>query len=648
MIQIYLDGNLIQDTPEFGELKEVIELDKDLKSWAQHFDETQLTFYGDGFNYIKGKKDEFGYNYRIDVQIVVTEDSGSVGYGDVIKGYIYLVDAEIEHTKRYVEVSLVELYNEGTIKQNHKLKFNLFNGGTNSINGVDISTSVAPRAFLKVFDPADGTYYGTTHYGVEIVDALKWMVAYISDNGVGFRDEYFAANWGDHKFALTKGYELRKGDHTVIVQESLFNTMANLYKIFNIWWYIDYSTLKPTFVIAHRSEIDNNPETLTIPYVKNIKESFYEENFFNAVEIGTETYILPPTADDYWLQFVNGFTHHYEKFNGRNNTLIDQTLDLVSDWVMDHNVISQVVKNGSTEYDDRVFFIEYDNNGFLTDEATQYTYGNLESDTRRLYNENLLNYNRLRRFDLPLDLGFDSGDGSVDDNFEATGSLIFSPALPYVASPFEFDTEVSDPNNNYNPTTFRYVMPSGVPGNYGFYAGFKIAISNLDPLGTANANIEIFLRHYYPSGTLKQVAQKTYNINKNSGPEGITIFVDRNFILAEGDYVDVLFETVGSTGTYDLEIRGPECVFKTLYVQNQGGLVTGDANIRAYYGSLLKFGRHINLQDWKTLKNNLIQNIIVSKADGRIAETKIKKIERVIKTGKATFELITKQARIGL
>ena len=652
MVQLFkLDDLVIKDIPALGNLKEVIEMDNDLKSWSQHFDETKLRFYGDGFKYLKSLKDQYGYHRKVSVTISLTEDDGLVGFGDVIHGNIYLTDITIQHTQNYIEVELIEVYSEGLIKQNQNADVNLFNV-FKSINGVDISAYAPPRVFLHPFDPDGGSLYGTSHYGVNLVDALKFLVKYTTDDKLDFRDDYFLDNWGTHKFCVINGYELRTGDHKVIVKGNLQNLLEEAWKIFGIWWYIDYSHYKPVFVIDSYQNITAQSNGQIMENVRGIKESFYQENFYNSIDIGTKTFILPPDSSTYWLKFFNGFTHHLETYNGRNNTMIDQKLDLVSGLVMDHNVITEVVKAGSSLYDNEVFLIECDNTGFLTDEATQYTYGNLETDTRKLYNENLLNYNRLSRFDLPINLGFDSG--STDDNFEASGSSDYtnddSPAINLI--PYPYDTEISDPNSHYDPTLSKYVCPTGAPGNYGFYMSLQFVVNDI---GTADCvQVTFYFKQYYASGTLKYSHEKNVYFSNNTGSEGELIFFNKNILLAEGDYIipnvrvnDVCPDGT-SGGTSNITIKGSESFFKTLYVQNLGGLVNGEADIKAYYGSKIEFKKNISLAQWKRLKANMIQDIKVTKSDGRMALTKASKISRKIISGEAQVELITKTSKLSL
>lgn len=494
MIKMSLNGTTLNNTPDFGELKEVIELDDDLKTWIRHFDETELVFSGDGYNILKSIKDEFGYNSKVQVRIDIVPDSGSLGDGDVIEGLIYLVDVTFEHTKQTATVTLVEVYSEGLIKQNMNTDLYLL-GIETSMNGDtgNIAAYTPTTLGLKLFDPDTGVHDSDARYGVNLVDAIDFALRYIADDRIDFEDRYFSAEWPSTEFCLIKGRELRLFEHLDADKPlaSFKKLTENAYKIFNVWYYIDYTSYKPKLILDHYDNIyAMQSASVTIRHVKNIEESFYQENFFTDIRIGTTVFIPPPTTDDWYLPFFNGFTHHEEKYFGKNNTMINQTLDLVVDWVMDHNVISRVVKNPTvSDYDNYMFLVECENSGVLDDPALAYNYALLEAATERRYNENLLNSNRLARFTLPVNVGFEVG--SINDNFEAVSSTDTVAATGPALFPVEFDTEVSDPNNNYDNTTFKYTAP--VAGNYGFTTRLKVLIQGNS--GTRRIRILIYQRY---------------------------------------------------------------------------------------------------------------------------------------------------------
>lgn len=652
---IKLDGITIRETPaNIKELEEIIELDKSLKTWVQRFNDVSLTYYGDGFKYIKGLKDQFGYNKRIEVEISISEDTGLSGIGDVIRGFHYLTDIEIQHTDDYVKVPLIEVFFEGTLKQNQNVEVTLI-GATSSLNGVDISTYTPLSTDLELYDPEDGTYQGVTNLSVNAVTALRFIVAYISDDTVGFRDDYFTATWGANMFNLATGYELRTHDGTSYPKASFNYLITNLYKNFNVWYYIDYSTFKPQLVLDTYQNILAKAGTVGFEAVRRIKESFYEDNFYNVVEIGSRTQQDPVTVDDYWLKFFNGFTFHFEKYEAKNNTMINRTLDLITELVIDHNVITRLIKLNVTDYDNQLFMIESEFGGLGMNPAKQYTYTQLQSSTAFKYNENLLNYNRLVRFDLPIDLGI-TNPGTVNDNFLANlGADIFdtiSASFPLTLIPTPYDNEVSDPNNNYDPALYRYYFP--VDGTYGFYASIRAIVTNMPDPGIGSVTCFARIVHKYNDGTVRGIKVKNFTETNNSGADGFLFYIDGSFAGGVGDYVEIQWHIssglfVGTTDTtYDLQIVGAESEFKTLFVQNQGGIIAPLAAIRTYYGSKLEMDKFIGLTQWKSLKNDLVQDITVTKGDGKLAIGKVSRIARNIMTGKSKIELIGKSDKIGL
>lgn len=660
-IEVKIDGTVMKDVPTFKGIKEVIEIDDDLNAWVSRFNDLDVVFWGDAYNYIKEKKKQNGYNYRASVQISISPDNKSLGEGDVVNALIYFTDLQFNHTRKFVKAPLVEVFFEGTIKQNQKAKVQL-DQLYHTLNNEVLINSIE-RVFLKTFDSTDGTYFGTTAYGIELVSMVKAMVGYITDNQVNVQDNFIASTFSPRKFAVVNGYELRNQDQTVKTVESFDNLMDNIFKNFGVWWYMDYSTLVPTLVLDSYNNIIDSTQGIRIDYVKNIEESFNESAFFTSVKIGTTKYMRPPTGDPEFLLFINGYTHHQESYTAKNNTMIDNELNLVSTWISDHNVITDVLLNGNKNYDDDNFIIEYENAGPFTDEAVQFEFANLEADTRRLYNEDLLNVKRLARFRLPIDVGFESG--LTDDNFQASMSADYidtiTPATLNV-NPWEFDNELIDPNSRYNPATFEYTAGT-TEGNYGFRYTLQMAFSPFNAAAPPTAAIEVRMNIFslHASGTTKASYQKIHIIKNPTGPEGIQLLADTNFYLNTGGrvYCSAVFRTgsigldgvtFSTTGAFNqpFTIIGSKSLFETIYVQNQGGLLN-QANVKQFHGGILSFENFIPLSTWKSLKKNMTQSITITTGDGRMAETKIKRIEREFITSKADgIELLTKENRVGL
>lgn len=664
MISLYLEDTLIKDTPDFKDIEEVIEMDMELKAWIHKFGDLKLTFYGDGYNYIKALKKQYGYNYRIEFTIVVSPDDGSVGEGDVIKGYIYLTDVEFEHTKLSVTAPLIEVFFEGTIKQNQKSLI-YFDGLQKTLNGLTLD-DVPVEDSVEMFKPLDGSALFNVD-GIELVSAIQSAIGYITDNGVTFQDNYFGATFGKYKYLLVNGNQLRTQDTSLTkikTAESFQNLMEQVFKLFNVWWYIDYSTIKPTFIIDHYDAIVATTGGITMPFVKNMRESFNEESFYTSLRIGSEKTQRPPfLVYTEYLQFINGYTHHEESYSAKNNTMIENEFNLVTNWIIDHNILQHLLVDSPNDpqYDEFNFLIQYDN---VLAQATPFTFANIEADTRRLYNEGLTNVKRLDRFTLPIELGFDLG--ITNNNFEANISTdtVYSAVTAVAITTLPCDAEILDPNNNYNNATFRYTCPATIIGYYAFEAWIQCIFSGI-PAPTVTVpypcvRIQMTLFNKYASGTTKQSKIQSLYITHNSGSEGEQQKVFENFFLNVGDYVYATYsmqsgQLIGGinffaspTFNFDLQIVGAESVFKTAFVQNQGGTILTSSEIRNYHGGLINYEHNIDQSTWKTLKRNSIQSIVCTTQDGRMAETKIKNIKRNIKTGKTTLELLTKEGKVGL
>lgn len=154
---------------------------------------------------------------------------------------------------------------------------------------------------------------------------------------------------------------------------------------------------------------------------------------------------------------------------GRCN--IDNTLDLVSDWIIDSNVIQDVFTNGNTGYDDDIFFIMCD---FDTSVAVQTdVFGT--GGAPLFYNDFLRNANVAQRWlgGIPNSIALYLGDGN--DEFRASVNaeilhLVTVTAAPAFIDPLEFQNDFTapnfDPNNNYSTITYEFTAPA--TGLYSF------------------------------------------------------------------------------------------------------------------------------------------------------------------------------------
>jgi len=134
---------------------------------------------------------------------------------------------------------------------------------------------------------------------------------------------------------------------------------------------------------------------------------------------------------------------------------------LTSDIIIDHNIIEELVDtNTSNEsYENDVFLIQY-SKSIVNPRATQGFYLNGGVLAPALYNEILNNSNTALRNRVQGNIANYLGTG--DDTFEAKNTNIVNYQVLFIGtqtdtiSPYPFQSEIADPNNNYNNTTYRY------------------------------------------------------------------------------------------------------------------------------------------------------------------------------------------------
>src|SRR5690606_8202426 len=150
---------------------------------------------------------------------------------------------------------------------------------------------------------------------------------------------------------------------------------------------------------------------------------------------------------------------------------VDNELNLVSEYVIDSNKISEYIQGSGTGSDDDIFMVQYDSDTMSATKGEYFPGTNVNS---RYYNEQLLNSSVVQRFDY---LGeFALSLGNLDALFrvsntvgaawsktvnEFAGSVIYP--VPGQPNKFDFNNKTTPPNfdngGNFDLSTDEFTAP---------------------------------------------------------------------------------------------------------------------------------------------------------------------------------------------
>jgi hypothetical protein len=280
-----------------------------------------------------------------------------------------------------------------------------------------------------------------------------------------------------------------------------------------------------------------------------------------------------------------------EKYYIAGQCNMDRSLNLVNDFIIDSNVIEDILDNQNDSFADTVVLIQSDlptNN-----RATQNTN---TAGTGRVYNLEFSNFQKSLNYlgAIPNDIVLFISNAANDA--QATKS----PTYALTTGVIIHGTEVYDPANNYNPVNGRFTCPSGAEGAYSFTFGF----TGLAYSGTLGSNAgSLKLQHYSSGGTLKG------EIILNSFTHTIVILGTGGFTgvfsLDANDYVvPVGVAGVSSTTYFNTS------TFTIDYIDVEGGTYqTYDPN--DYKVMNVAFTVPLTFTEFENIKNNITQKIKV-------------------------------------
>lgn len=664
----FLDGVEVEEPDKFQDFQEEIIRDEAKRILRFNYP-LELTFVGDGYEYIESVYQE-AYNSEIIYTVIDSRESvEEIFIKAVIKlsNCTFNISALPKHT---VDCEIDDNIYQSMVFNNEKRPVSL--SGDKSTNGAQL-TQITPVE-LTVFKTSNGANYGQQRTAYDAKDAFAHIIASITNGQVNFESEWYDNLPGDQRIAILTGAELRdpvlNSEAPILELKDLFE---NLWKKYNLYLIVENPITNPTIRLEHESYLHQDSIVLELKDVEGLKRSMDFEKLYNRVSLGSETYIKElGTASALGLYYIPFLSFVEETYNISGVINVDKELDLVSSYVIDHNVIADTIENGEDSYDEDIFFIQYDKS---TNTATKSDLFPSPNPGARFYNEQLLNSVVADRFDFLGEIVLNSGlleasfEASQTIPINASGGLIYPGVATtiYNNDTFPIDDDSTLPNfdtgNNYDTTSFEFTAP--VTGYYRFRFTTAIYINTFepnDPLGQALLRV---LMRFFKNGdtyiTPNEVYVQPYN-GYEPPTEGGGFYRGqpaefwevsaglRNWLTAESTIFLQVGDTLSSSLNISIQLFYADFALFNLQITDStysnpttpisGGVYKENDPDLYYIGVYSVDEAGLSDNQWKGLKKNPQGKILIDTGNNDIRKTYLGTFKRELISGKTEVAVI--------
>lgn len=663
-----LDGNAVDEPMGVQDFSD--ELSRDLKNRIIGVKyKVSLTFTGSGFKYLDDKYQAGGFCGTVSYEARQWCNGSEF---TVIRGEINLAECKFNETKCEVEADIADDGIGARIINNKEIPVSPEAEATKNDEAL---TPISP-VDLRVFDPSagSGTWIVTGRRAFDWFEAITNTVLYITDNTVSVVSDWYVALPVEERYAILTGFELRTA--TGATAAPLVYTFKELFdeigKKYNLWIAVERDTSgNPVLRIEPEGYFYGSTGTIQHTDIQDLIRSTDLDRLYAKVTIGSDTFIKEQ-GGTFSLPFLilRGFTKEEFSFSGTCNT--DESLDLVNKWIIDSNVIEDVVVNGNDEYDDDIFLIQYNS---ATGQATKGDYLTPGANPY-LYNEQLQNSLVIARYDLPSSVGafFSATAAAFRAERTSPDPIEFYP-LPAGLSALSivrFDDDYTPPNNDGtnawgngtvqgNPVSqanSRYT--AAAQGYFEFDVSVLWRITQNVPLVLGSGitqrayktiRPDVQVEHYTagnvligtPQGLPASAYQYIPGAYSISGTIGVSMDV--------GEYIQVRYQFEHTAPTIQTPFAGPippsfpegvtvrllnGSVIQTSFVTG-GGYVAGGGQARIIK---YEYERDIDVAQWVSLTADPKQQIAIGGGPQALLTTHLLNAERNIVTGATTWQVI--------
>ena len=360
MYNVYFD-NILQDAKDIININDSFETSivrEDGFSGTEQIirekSETLLQFTGQAYKYVNDIMKE---NPCAEIQFKI-EDS-ECGY--IYNGIIPVTSVELSPSKYIGKTTIKDNSFSAYIREYFGVKVDLFNRKTIGCLPLD-----AINKQFELYKTHNNTTDIVAITAYDALDIFKFLVGYFTDNTINVVSDYLTNN----RYAITTGYNMHNyaaSSGEVYPVLSIQELFSELRKKLNLYMGIEYDEFNnPYLRIEQQSYFFlDSLELFSIDELpKDIKQDYDIKRDFNEILIGSETTKEVGDSTDIHYPQDRYTSWNKESYSGCGTCTgeKDSVLELVSIYVIDSNIIYEVLNWGLNdyEYDSNIFMFNYE------------------------------------------------------------------------------------------------------------------------------------------------------------------------------------------------------------------------------------------------------------------------------------------------
>lgn len=654
--RFYINGQEVTHPNNFNDFTEDLIRDETKRHVFYDYPVT-LEFIGDGYDILDAQYKE-NYNSQLTLRVTESTDSAILV---VFEAFIKVSNITFDLVRKIAICEIDDTTYQAYIFSNYSVEVGC--GTEISKNGVSITK--IESLDLTVFNPVTGVNEADTRRAFDVKDAMSMLVAYVSDNSLTFESDWYDSLPTSERIAIVTGFELRNHSGRTAPIVSLEDLFNELWKKFNLYLIIENPLIAPIVRLEDESYLYTN-ESTEVLYCENLTRSLDFDRLYSTIKIGSSKFIKERSTV-FLFPYLRLFSFVEETYNLEGVINVDNTLDLTSQYIIDTNVIQDVIVNDNDEYDEEIFLIQYDS---TTNTAVKGDYFDTVDDDSRLYNETLLNSNVANRFKYLGNLVLQTGE--VTSGFKATQTTarIFLQEFGAIGDTetviglqdWQFQDDFTPPNfdleDDYNPATgvftaqndgdhvFRVRLqintfggggqPPGRPG-FDFELAFFISVN-----GDNGPETTLNITQNYSGGTVETFTRQpdeAFTI-----PAGVqTTFIDivqtRAMVVSDEATAKVRLNATATSALTCL-IGSNSSVYELLVSPLSGGTHAVTDPDEYYVGIYNADQILLSGDQWQPIRTNVGVQVILSAPDGLKRISYPKNISRNFVDGSTKIETV--------
>lgn len=606
--------------------------DESITARVVSFD-ADLIFGGDVYSYLFQKLTDSGYCELVNVRVDYL--CGKI-WQKLVDGYIIVTESKFNYDKCQVSTKIYDQTFSTRINNNKSIPFSM--NLTETKNGQPVTPPI--KRTIRMFNPATVPFavYEDAGTGVTVYDALKHLVACMSDNLVDFDSNYFAAPLGTSDMdVLTNGRNIRTNVSTEIVIsfEELFTALRSKFNL-GMGFEIQPNG-RPLLRIEQQSYFFQSTPSANLYNQSGIEMNFDTARLYASVQFGNDPVLEqtessstnnPPQSLTFAQTPFRGFRTEAFGFTGECNTANVLNLE-TGKVIFDTNTIEDIYRFENTSYDTSNIILQSSItagviNRFNVKQTDPYGIG------QRVYNGRYTNLNVSANWiqgypnslfsflQNPFTISQTQASGLVNNDVQTWDVIVGSPILfsAFTGNFVQFNTE-TDPNNLFD--SIDYVCPfAGV-----YTINCELIYGFLEPFnGGLNRRSRLRLAHF--DGNDNFIEDYYGTLFADSGSTDVIIPATTQFICNAGDILrvdaEVNYLTVVSSSSMTQRILDTivlDGVDRFSFVEFSGEpFLTPDlepVNIDDVQAYLYRFNRPLSMDEISSILSNTSNPITIGR-----------------------------------